>query len=226
MSTQVQSGELRGAGDSFTENVSPWLNSPAKRAFDVFSSILILLAVLPILFLCAVAIKLDSAGPALFRQTRVGKDGKTFEIIKLRTMVHQGDKGPSLTRTGDKRITAIGRILRLLKVDEAPQLWNVIRGDMSMVGPRPDLPEYISALRSDRMSVLALRPGLTSPASLKFRNEEDTLSQVPADELRAFYTNVVLPEKIRIDLEYAEHATLFSDLQVIVSTALIPLRLA
>jgi lipopolysaccharide/colanic/teichoic acid biosynthesis glycosyltransferase len=188
---------------------------------DVFCTALLLIAALPVMVIIAIAVKLTSPGPMLCRQVRTGKDGVGFKIFKFRTMAYLSkDAGPRLTQREDRRITALGRLLRRSKLDELPQLWNVIRGDMSLVGPRPDLPEFLENLHAEQMQILQVRPGITSPASLRFRREEDVLTRVSRAELVPYYVNVILPEKIRLELEYAHHATFFSDLKVLLRTAL------
>jgi lipopolysaccharide/colanic/teichoic acid biosynthesis glycosyltransferase len=201
-------------------NLSPWSVSSAKRLFDVVCGVPLLLAFMPLMAVIAAAVKLSSPGPVLFRQTRIGKDGACFEILKFRSMADKSDAGPRLTQRTDQRITKLGRLLRSCKLDELPQLWNVLRGDMSLVGPRPDLPEYCRNLETEQEQVLRLRPGVTSPASLRFSHEEDLLATVSAEELTSYYSTVVLPEKIRLDLEYAQRATLRSDLGVLIRTSL------
>jgi len=201
-------------------NVSPWSVSTGKRWFDVVCAFPLLIVLTPLMAVIAVAVKLTSRGPVLFRQERIGKDGVCFQILKFRSMVQNSDTGSRLTQGTDRRITGLGRVLRRCKLDELPQLWNVLRGDMSLVGPRPDLPEYCTNPMTVQVQVLRLRPGITSPASLRFSGEEDLLARVSADELASYYCSVVLPEKIRLDLEYAQRATFFSDLGVLFRTSL------
>jgi lipopolysaccharide/colanic/teichoic acid biosynthesis glycosyltransferase len=196
-----------------------WSRSAGKRLFDAIVASILFVISLPLMVVAAVAIKCSSRGPLLFRQVRVGKDGKTFQLLKFRTMVHgRRNPGPGLTRQGDPRIFPIGRLLRKWKLDELPQFLNVMRGDMSLVGPRPDLPEYLATLADKQMEILSIRPGITGSATLKFRHEADLLAQVPADKLQDFYTERILPEKVELDLEYARRATLFSDMQVLFRT--------
>jgi lipopolysaccharide/colanic/teichoic acid biosynthesis glycosyltransferase len=145
--------------------------------------------------------------------------------MKFRTMT-EGNSGPSVTRAGDARVTRIGRVLRKWKLDEFPQIINVLRGEMSMVGPRPDVPEYFEGVAEDVKRVLSLRPGVTGWASIHFRHEEDVLAQAPTDRLRDFYVNDVLPQKARMDLEYAARATFCSDCVLLLKTfaAVLPER--
>jgi lipopolysaccharide/colanic/teichoic acid biosynthesis glycosyltransferase len=200
--------------------VSGWNQSKGKRLFDLFFAAVLLILVSPAMLIVALLVKTSSRGPALYRQWRVGKDGRQFQLIKFRTMGHASQQaGPSVTRAGDPRITAAGRVLRKWKLDELPQLLNVIRGEMSFVGPRPDVAEYITSLNREQQKILQLRPGLTGAATLHYRNEERLLSSVPVAELKRFYCSNVLPEKVRLDLEYARSAGFLSDLGILLRTA-------
>jgi lipopolysaccharide/colanic/teichoic acid biosynthesis glycosyltransferase len=187
-----------------------WSNSPAKRTFDCAVAALALVILSPLLLLVAVAVKLSSAGPILFRQTRMGRNGWTFEILKFRSM-GESEPGPTVTKAGDSRLTAIGGFLRKTKLDELPQLVNVLRGDMSLVGPRPKVPHH-------QTYTLRVRPGVTGAASLAFQNEEDFLNHVPADALDACQINVLMPLKRELDDEYSAHASFLSDLSVLLRT--------
>ena len=174
-----------------------------------------LLLLLPLLLGVAAWVKLDSPGPALFRQTRVGRFGIPFTIHKFRTM--RVEPGAAITVGADPRITRAGAWLRATKFDELPQLWDVLRGAMSLVGPRPELPRYVESYPADlRQRVLAVRPGITDPASLAFSNEAELLAAA-ADPERE-YREVVLPSKIRLSAVYAGQASLSSDLRLIIST--------
>lgn len=200
--------------------LSSWNNSRGKRTFDLVGATLLLLFTAPLFLLLAVLVKMSSPGPVFFRQDRVGKGGQDFMILKFRTMfVDAASRGPGLTANGDTRVTRVGAFLRKWKLDEVPQLTNVIRGDMSLVGPRPDLPDFIAALDADGRRILDLRPGITGAASLRFRHEEVLLATAPPGELKSFYVNEVLPQKVRLDLAYAERATFFSDLFLLVNSA-------
>lgn len=195
---------------------SPWSHSRGKRMFDIFAASLVLLPCLPFMALIAVGVALTSRGPVLFRQKRVGERGRAFQLLKFRTMLYcSGESGPGVTRQGDPRITPVGRFLRRCKLDELPQLLNVLRGDMSLVGPRPDLPEFCLALAAEHQLLVELRPGLTGCATVQFRNEERLLAAVPKERLINYYVDTVLPQKARLDLAYAEKATFLSDLKIL-----------
>lgn len=188
-----------------------------KRLFDVLVSSLALLMLSPLLLLIALAIKLDSPGPVFFRQDRVGRHGRIFRIHKFRTMI-TGAAGPPLTIGQDPRITRAGRWLRRKRLDELPQLLDVLAGSMSLVGPRPEVPRYVAlyppALRE---RLLALRPGITDPSSLAHL-DEDQLLAAAADPERE-YVEVILPRKLRLAADYAAQATLRTDLAVLWRTA-------
>ncbi|MDR7295824.1 lipopolysaccharide/colanic/teichoic acid biosynthesis glycosyltransferase [Pelomonas aquatica] len=187
----------------------------AKRLFDVICSVLGLLLLSPLLLLIAGWVKLDSPGPALFRQTRIGRFGVPFTIHKFRTM--RAEPGAAITVGDDPRITRSGRVLRASKLDELPQLWDVLRGAMSLVGPRPELARYVDIYPTElRQRVLAVRPGITDPASLAFSNEADLLAAA-ADPERE-YREVVLPAKLKLSAAYAAHASLATDVRLILST--------
>lgn len=191
----------------------------AKRGLDLLISGLLLVLLAPLLLGLAIWVRLDSPGPALFRQTRIGRAGKPFTIHKFRTMRQDGG-GLGLTVGDDARITAAGHWLRRLKLDELPQLWDVLRGAMSLVGPRPDLPQYVALYpEALRETLLAQRPGITDPASLAFRHEAEMLAASPDPE-RA-YVEQILPAKLRLSAEYARQATVWSDLRLMARTALL-----
>jgi len=192
-----------------------WRGLVLKRAVDVAFSCLLLLLTLPILACLSLIVALDSDGPVLFRQARMGRRFQRFQLYKLRTMELCGD-GPAYTLGADPRITRVGRWLRRFKLDELPQLWNVLRGDMSLVGPRPVIPELALEFKSAYTRLLMVRPGLTDPASLKYCNEAEILAQVP-EPLR-YFKSVVTPDKIRISQDYLKTATAFTDMSVAVRT--------
>jgi lipopolysaccharide/colanic/teichoic acid biosynthesis glycosyltransferase len=187
----------------------------SKRLFDVICSALGLLLLAPALLLIATWIKFDSPGPALFRQTRVGRFGVPFTIHKFRTM--RVEPGAAITVGEDPRITRCGRLLRASKIDELPQLWDVLRGAMSLVGPRPELPHYVELYPAAlRERVLAVRPGITDPASLAFSHEAELLAAASDPERE--YREVVLPAKLALSADYAAHASLATDLRLILRT--------
>lgn len=187
----------------------------AKRLFDLIFSGLGLLLLWPVLLAAALWIKLDSPGPVLFRQTRVGRHGVPFTIHKFRTM--RIAPGAQITVGEDPRITRAGRLLRASKLDELPQLWDVLRGVMSLVGPRPEVPHYVALYPAElRDVVLSVRPGVTDPASLRFRNESELLAKA-ADPERE-YVEVVLPAKLRLAADYVRSASLIGDVRLILAT--------
>jgi lipopolysaccharide/colanic/teichoic acid biosynthesis glycosyltransferase len=187
----------------------------AKRLFDIVCSALGLLALAPVLLAMAAWIKLDSPGPVFFRQERVGRFGVPFRIHKFRTMRHVlAPQGPLITVGADVRITRAGAFLRRHKLDELPQLIDVFRGDMSLVGPRPEVPRYVAMYPpSLREKVLSVRPGITDPASLEFRDESGLLARASDPERE--YIEVVMPAKLRLAAQYVEQASLATDLQLI-----------
>ena len=187
----------------------------AKRAFDLLVASLALVLLMPLLIVIALWIKCDSPGPALFRQQRVGRGGRPFSIRKFRTMVADAPaRGPQLTFGVDARITRAGAFLRRSKLDELPQLLDVLAGHMSLVGPRPELPAYVAFYPMElRDKVLAVRPGITDPVSLELADESELLARA-ADPERE-YVEVLLPRKLRAAAHYVEHATLATDLRVI-----------
>jgi len=186
-----------------------------KRLFDIVAAGLGLLLLWPVLLAAAVWVKLDSPGPALFRQTRVGRLGVPFTIHKFRTM--RVAPGAAITVGADPRITRAGQVLRQTKLDELPQLWDVLRGAMSLVGPRPELPKYVELYPAElRERVLSVRPGITDPASLAFSHEAELLAAA-ADPERE-YREVILPAKLRLSADYASRASLLTDLGLILAT--------
>jgi lipopolysaccharide/colanic/teichoic acid biosynthesis glycosyltransferase len=188
-----------------------------KRGFDLLFALVGLILILPVLLLVWVGNQLDDGGPIFFWQTRVGQHGRLFQIVKFRTMSVGADKvGPSITASDDRRITRIGRVLRKTKLDELPQLWNVLHGEMSFVGPRPEVPKYVALYSAAQRAVLDLRPGITDEASVAFRDEESLLSTVTDPE--RYYIEHCLPRKIAINLAYAKCATVFRDVLVILRT--------
>jgi lipopolysaccharide/colanic/teichoic acid biosynthesis glycosyltransferase len=197
--------------------VSRWAVSPYKRGFDIFAAIILLTVLAPLMLLIAFLVKLTSQGPVLFRQRRLGRQGRTFEILKFRTMLHQpSQQGPGLTTIEDSRLTPIGKILRRWKLDEFPQLFNILRGDMGFVGPRPKLPQ----LELKQGGTLAVRPGVTGVATLAFRHEEALLQGLSQDQIESFYIDTIAPLKVQLDLDYMRRATLYGDLKLILQTVI------
>jgi len=189
-----------------------------KRILDIIGAAAALLIAGPILFLCAVAVRLESHGPVFFRQWRVGQNGKPFRVIKLRTMIHGADRqGPKITASGDPRITTVGRFLRKTKLDELPQLFNVLGNEMSLVGPRPEVPEYTLKYSLAERKVLDAKPGVTGPASLAHVNEEQLLAGRPDKE--HFYVTTIMRRKLQLDLAYCHKVSFFEDLKNILKTA-------
>jgi len=189
---------------------------------DIVASALGLILLLPVICVIALAIAIHSGKPVFFQQKRLGRNGRDFHLLKFRTMV-TAKHGPGLTRDGDARVTRIGRWLRKRKLDELPQLFNVLKGEMSLVGPRPDLEEFWSQASLDDRRILELKPGVTGAASLAFCDEERLLAQVPAEQLASFYIQEVLPQKARLDSEYAARATFRSDCGILLQTVFLPL---
>lgn len=189
----------------------------AKRLFDLFWSLLGLVLLSPLLVLVAIAVRLEDGGPVFFRQVRIGQQGRPFRIWKFRTMVVDAERqGRSITVGEDPRITRIGRFLRNTKLDEIPQLLNVAVGEMSLVGPRPEVPRYVELYSEAQRAILGLRPGITDLASIKYRHESELLAE-SADPDQT-YIQLLLPDKIRINLAYASRAGLWSDFLVILAT--------
>jgi len=188
-----------------------------KRALDLAVSVPALIALSPALLVIAALVKAGGPGPVFYAQERVGRRGRPFRLYKFRTMVTDADKsGPSVTSSGDARITPLGRTLRKWKLDELPQLWNVVRGDMSLVGPRPEVRKYTDIFRDDYSEILEISPGITDYAALEYRDEEEVLARYPDAE--EAYTSVVLPEKIALYRQYLRDMGFRSDLKIIFRT--------
>ncbi len=188
-----------------------------KRLVDIVLSLMGLLILSPVFAVAAVMIKNDSKGPVFFRQERIGRNFKPFIIYKFRTMTEGAEKeGALITVGGDARITRIGRTLRRCKIDELPQLLNVLKGDMSLVGPRPEVREYVELFRPEYAKLLKVRPGITDPASLRYSEEECFLAS--AADWREHYTGRILPEKINLSMRYVEHHGLLTDFRLIWQT--------
>lgn len=189
-----------------------------KWIFDKVASFIGLFFLWPVLLIVAILIKFKMpGGPAFFTQKRVGKNGRLFTMYKFRTMT-VGHGGSSVSVAGESRITPLGAKLRKYKLDELPELWNVLKGDMSFVGPRPDVPGYADALKGDDREVLTLRPGITGPASLKYRNEEEILATV--DDPQKYNDEVIFPDKVRINRYYLHHYSFWIDIKMIFATVL------
>lgn len=194
----------------------------AKRLFDLIASAVGLLLLSPLLLLIAAAVRLESHGPALHRAVRVGRGRREFTLYKFRTMVlNAAEAGPGITVSADPRVTRVGRVLRRAKLDELPQLINVLRGEMSIVGPRPEDPRYVALYSPEQREVLTVRPGITSPASVRFRDEEALLS---GSDWEQRYIEEIMPAKLALDLEYVRHASLRRDLAVLWKTLVALLR--
>lgn len=189
-----------------------------KFIFDRVAALLGLLLIWWLLIVVAILIKVKMpGGPALFRQTRIGRHGKPFTIYKFRTMT-VGHGGSSVSVAGESRITPLGAVLRRYKIDELPELWNVLIGDMSFVGPRPDVPGYADRLQGDDREMLELRPGITGPASLKYRNEEELLAAV--ENPQEYNDTVIYPDKVRINRYYLHNYSFVKDIEMIVCTVI------
>src|SRR5260370_11133918 len=204
--------------------VSPWCASALKRGFDIFGAIFLLILLSPLMVAVAVLVKLTSRGPVLFRQRRPGKNGREFTILKFRTMIDgRRHAGPAVTRPSDPSATCVGRYMRTWKLDEYPQLFNVLRGDMSFVGPRPlPTPHWEQASVQEAAPwVLSVRPGITCQATVKFRNEEDLLAPFSVGQVEDVYMKAIMPLKMRMNLEYLQDATFTNDLRILFKTMFI-----
>ena len=187
-----------------------------KRALDIVLSLVLCVLLLPVFLLIALWIKLDSRGPVLFIQTRLGKDEKPFKIFKFRTMRVGADTGSLVTIGEDDRITRSGRFIRKLKLDELSQLINVLIGDMSLVGPRPEVRHYVDYWTPEQMRVLDVRPGITDAASIKFRNENELMEK--AEDPEKYYIEVIMQEKLKLYLDYVDHHSFWGDIGLIFKT--------
>jgi lipopolysaccharide/colanic/teichoic acid biosynthesis glycosyltransferase len=187
-----------------------------KRTFDAAAAVVGLVLLSPVFLVVAALIKAQDRGPVFFRQERVGRGGRTFRIHKFRTM-RVANAGALITRTDDDRITPVGAFLRRTKLDELPQLIDVLRGDMSIVGPRPEVPRYVAMWGDEaRAEILTVRPGISDPASIAFRNEQDVLAA--AEDPERHYVEVILPQKVAMYLDYVRTRSFLGDLRVIVGT--------
>jgi lipopolysaccharide/colanic/teichoic acid biosynthesis glycosyltransferase len=192
-------------------------NKIVKRIFDLICSTLGLIVLSPVLIIIAIRIKTGSDGPVFFRQIRVGENNKEFEILKFRTMVVDAEKlGRQITVGNDSRITKIGAFLRKYKLDELPQLINVFKGEMSLVGPRPEVPRYVKLYNEEQKKVLEVKPGITDLASIRYRDENDLLGE--AENPDEFYINIIMPDKLALNLEYINKNNVFFDIYIIFKT--------
>lgn len=194
-----------------------------KRIFDIFASLVGLVIISPFLFIVSILIKLDSEGPIFFKQWRIGKNGKQFKIYKLRTMVQNADKiGAQITKANDTRITRIGKFLRRFEIDEFPTLINVLKGDMSIVGPRPEVPKYLRCYDNLKYrEVLSVRPGITDLGTMTFRDEAKYLNGQNHEEM---YEKEILPQKLDLYLEYIQSRSFLVDLKIILKTIVLILK--
>ncbi len=188
-----------------------------KFISDRLVALLAILILWPLFFVIAILLACTQKGRVVFSQKRVGKGGELFVIYKFCTMT-ESSQGTHVTVSGDKRVTPLGGVLRKYKLDELPQLWNVLKGDMSFVGPRPDVPGYADMLQGEDRAILTMRPGITGPATLKYRNEEELLAHV-ADPV-VYNDTVIFPDKVRLNLYYLRHYSLGMDLKIILATLL------
>lgn len=210
---------MTGCGDRMTPHTQHnFYAQTGKRMFDCAAAAIGLWLLFPVLLALSLLVKLSSPGPVLYRQERVGRGGKLFRIAKFRSMSEDADKrGPAITSAGDHRVTALGRLLRRLKLDELPQLWNVLKGEMSLVGPRPEVPCYVESYSDSQRRVLEIRPGITDPGSILYRHEEQVLGDQPDPD--RYYREVVLPDKLRLNLEYISNLSFSYDLSLLLRTA-------
>ena len=221
MAVQAPYANARKAGDyrQYPPHNGRATSTRGKRAYDLVFSIIGLILLGPVLLLIAALIKLFDGGKIFYRQSRVGLHGAEFQIWKFRTMTAIAEAtGPAVTRGGDNRVTALGRLLRKIKLDELPQLWNVLKGEMSLVGPRPEVPRYVKSYTPVQRQILNYKPGITDLATLFFRNEESLLCH--AKDVERFYVQHCLGRKVDFNLHYAQRANLFSDTWIILQTVL------
>jgi lipopolysaccharide/colanic/teichoic acid biosynthesis glycosyltransferase len=191
----------------------------AKRALDLTAAVVGLIVLAPVLLIVSFMIKFSSPGPVFFKGERIGKGNVPFKMFKFRTMVvNASTMGPALTHSGDPRITRVGRFLRASKIDEIPQLINVLKGDMSLVGPRPESPGYVAYYTPDQQRVLAVHPGITGVSQIRFRHEERLLSQ--SADFETDYIKKIMPQKLDLDLEYIESRSFALDIKLILETLL------
>lgn len=193
-----------------------------KRAFDLVGSLLALIALSPVLLIAAILIKLDSPGPVLYMAERIGKGGRSFKMVKFRTMIADAARlGPGITYKADPRITRVGRFLRRTHIDEWPQFFNILRGDMSFVGPRPEAPTYVERYTPQQREVLKARPGMTGLAQVLYMQTEAAM--LDATTLDEVYLNEILPKKLELDLQYIQNQSFLLDLKLLIQTLFVTL---
>lgn len=200
----------------------------AKRFLDVFMALILTVLLSPVMLILAICIKLDSKGPVFYRQERITQYGRPYRIFKFRTMVADADKkGPLVTRGGDSRITRMGRKLRSCRLDEIPQLFNVLKGEMSFVGTRPEVQKYVDSYTPEMMATLLLPAGITSRTSIAYKDEEaeiDRYKKETGKETEEIYIHYILPEKMKYNLEYIRSFSVLGDLKIMIDTALAVIR--
>jgi lipopolysaccharide/colanic/teichoic acid biosynthesis glycosyltransferase len=195
------------------------LNDLIKRLFDILMSLIGIIILSPFFILISLFIKLDSKGPVMFKQIRVGRAERNFKILKFRTMVTDAEKkGAQITVGRDSRITRVGHFLRKSKLDEIPQLFNVLKGDMSLVGPRPEVPKYTRYYNSSQRRIFEIRPGITDLASIKYRDENEILAQ--SDRPEETYIEEIMVDKLKLNLQYLSERSLLTDIKIIFMTLL------
>lgn len=190
-----------------------------KRVFDIIASFCGLIILSPMLLIVSLAIKVDSKGPVFFKQKRVGKNNKIFEIYKFRTMVTDAEKlGKQITVGNDSRITRVGKFIRKCKLDEFPQLINVLKGEMSLVGPRPEVPRYVDLYDEYQSQILLVQPGITDYASIEYRDENEILGK--SENPEKTYIEEIMPIKIELNMKYIRNISLFEDIKLVINTIL------
>ena len=188
-----------------------------KRIFDIIASLVGIILLLPVFVFIGLWVKLSSKGPIIFVQKRVGKDFKEFNLYKFRSMVVGAEsKGPGVTSKDDARITKVGKFIRSTKIDELPQLFNVLKGDMSLVGPRPELKKFVDAKKDEYKKVLSVKPGITDNAAIEFRDEEQIMSQY--EDKEKAYIDKILPQKIKLYYSYIDNISFLNDIKLILKT--------
>jgi lipopolysaccharide/colanic/teichoic acid biosynthesis glycosyltransferase len=217
MTLLASSGVQSESGSTSARACESFYVRVGKRWLDAGVSLAGLILLSPVIFVVGMAVRLTSAGPAFYRQFRVGQFGRTFRIVKFRSMVENADRcGPSITAYGDSRITGFGRWMRKTKIDEIPQLFNVFIGEMSLVGPRPEVPVYTAGYTESQRRVFRQKPGITGPAASAYICEEEILAG--QEEARNFYVSNVLPRKLELDLRYCEDIRFANDIRMIFET--------